>query len=577
MMNDTKLIVKASKKALSNFEYFARRCFYIVTKDGVTAPLVLNRAQSKLVECIEQQQRSGKPVRIIILKARQLGISTVIEAYILWRLLREGYLSALELAHEKGDAARHILDITRYAVEHLPQWFRAVLGVQEKYFTKTEITFEHNYSSLSISSADSKEAGRSQTIHLLHLSEVAFYPDTDRLLKSLFAAVPKSNKTAVFLESTGNGPAGYFYDTYTRAKQGKNEYIPLFFPWYWDDNYRMEVPEGVEVECPESLRELYEKGEIDDEQLYWRQWVIENDYNGDEDAFAQEYPATEEEAFIREASVVFNPHMIYQKKRKIEDIKPAKGFLRQENDLAPVVFVPQKTDKLLVFERPVPGRFYVIGADVGSGVVINREGDYSSADVLDVVTGMQAAHLHYLVEPASFADDLYLLGMWYNNALIAIEVTGGHGLSAATALRDKGYTMIYQRKVYDKVKKQDVNKIGFDTTKRTKKMIIDNLRADLRNNDIKVMHKNTLDEMLTFIKTASDKLEAVAGAKDDRVISMAIAAQVRREAAVYMPRAGGQVQQLAQGDGDRQAVTPLIKRRKSVREERLVEGLGAYS
>lgn len=943
--DDTKVAVKAAAKALQDFQFFCENCFWIRDKKGNQTLLKLNRAQKELCRVIQDQTDAGKAIRVVILKARQLGMSTLIEAYILWRLLRRGNLNALELAHEKGDAARHILDITRFAVEHLPGWFQVVLGIKSKYFTKTEITFEHNYSSVSISSAESKEAGRSQTLHLLHLSEAAFYPDTDTLLKSLLAAVPKSAISAVFIESTGNGPcydsetevftkrgfinfselchddyvltrredgssywclpqaiikshfkgsllkfeshavdllvtpnhkmyvklqkgkyklieaekllgrktdiyfrkdvqleessdreyfavpgctyrhiaghtgdvvekyigpanipmdlwlkflglylsegsvvakpeknmrfvritqkpgvtykgdvlgeiidtcnklgayfssyqrhegktfarvkdngsgckvvvitnkqlvqylastgkriprdilglprhrleilyhawwlgdgdsrgriytgiyraladdvqelclrlgyvsniyphnpsenranqdwvvtagveknhcystyartrsgkvspgrsiehvpydgyvycctvetgvlyvrrngkcvwcgnSGYFYDTFDRASRGLNDYVELFFAWYWDDSYRMTVPAGYKVECPDSLRDLYESGEIDDEQLFWRQWVIDNDYNGDEDAFAQEFPLSVEEAFIREAATVFNPHLVYARKHQVEDIHPETGYLRQEQEFAPVLFMPDKQGILSIYERPVPGRPYAIGADVGSGIVINRTGDFSCADVLDIITGKQVAHLHYLVEPASFADDLYLLGKWFNGALVAIEVTGGHGLSTATALRDKGYMSIYQRKIYDKVKKQDVHKIGFDTTPRTKKMVIDNLRADLKNNGIIIMHKPSLDEMLTFVKTSSDKMGAVAGAKDDRVISLAITAQIRREAAVYTPGVAVAMQD-AQGQPLVTAAKPepLIKRRRIINERDKIEGLGVY-
>lgn len=525
MANDAVIIVKATKKALRDFEYFAKRCFYIRSKDGKVKPLVLNKEQKIIVDRIKKQQRAGKPVRIVILKARQVGVSTVIEAYILWRLLRDSNINALELAHEK-ESARYILSISRFAVKRMPDWFRAVCGVKEEYFTKYEIAFEHNGSSLSISSADSDEPGRSRTLHLLHLSEAAFYRNADELLKALFAAVPKTPNTAVFVESTGVAPAGFFYDLYTQAKNGKNDYEAIFFSWYMHEEYRMPVPEGVEVEVPPGLEHL------DKEQLYWRQWVIENDYLGDESKFTQEYPATEEEAWLRETANVFSPRMVNARIKEVEKLEYIEGYLVRRTAESPIEFIAGVGEKLHIYKKPEPNRMYVIGADVGSGVVVNREGDYSSADVIDIVTGEQVAHYHVLLEPGQFAQELILLGTFYNNALVAVEVTGGHGLSVVTTMRDNNYTALYRRKVYDKISQSWVDKLGWNTTKATKNMIINGLRADFRDGNMIVNEKATLKEMLTFIKLSdkSDQIGAAPGAKDDRVISVAIAAQVRREA-----------------------------------------------
>ena len=515
-------------KALSDFEYFARECVFIRTKSGKVANLVLNSTQRRLIEVFERQRRSGKPVLVVILKARQMGVSTLIESYILWRLLREGHKKGLVMAH-KQDAARHILDITRFAIRNLPVWFVESLTLKPEYFTKYEVKFAHNGSALAISSAESVESGRSETLHFLHLSEAAFYENASELTKSLLEAVPKNAEAAVFVESTGKEPSGYFYDLWTQAKKGLVDYEPLFFPWYEHEEYRMPVPEGYVVHVPESLKSLVEAGKITQEALMWREWVIQNDFLGDEGAFAQEYPSTDDEAFYKPDARLFPPEMIRARLQQLDsnDIKPLEGYLV---DPGPQ-FIEVSGERLHVYKKPEPGRSYVIGADVGSGVVIEREGDYSCADVIDVATGEQVAHLHMNAEPGIFAQELFRLGRWYNNALIAVEVTGGHGLSVVTALRDMGYYWLYRRQVYDKTAQQWVDKLGWNTTKATKKLIIDGLRADFRNGTIVINERATLQEMLTFVKLSSesDKMGAAAGAKDDRVMSLAIAAQVRKE------------------------------------------------
>lgn len=528
--NRTDLYVQAAATAMQDFTYFAERCFYIRDKNTNVIPLKLNRVQRKFMEAVQEQVDAGKPVRIIVLKARQMGISTVIQAYILWRMLRANNVNAIELAH-KDEAARVILDINGFAIRHLPGWFRAVKRVKEKYFTKYEISFAEIGSSLTVSSAESREPGRSQTIHLAHLSEVAFYPDASKLVRPLLQAIPKTSVTAVFMESTGNGPSGDFYSRFMRAwnaqKAGRySAWKALFFPWYEHDEYRMKVPYGVQVVCPPELAHLG----LSDEQLYWRQWVIENEFDSDDEAFRLEYPSTVEEAFIRKDANVFRPEAVMRRMNEIESVSYQDGFITRLTVDAPPQFVAQSGERLRVFKPPERGKTYVIGADTGSGIVVNREGDYSSADVLDSITGEQVAHLHMLAEPSSYAQDLYFLGTWYNNAFIAVEADG-HGLAVLNWLRDHSYYNLYQRRVFDKISNQWVGKLGWSTTPRTKKFIIDNLRADFYNGSIIINNKETLQEMSTFVKLSdkSDVLGAVSGAHDDRVMSLAIANQIRRE------------------------------------------------
>jgi hypothetical protein len=516
------LVAKAVRAALADFEYFCRRFFFIRRKDGTVGTLELNSIQRKIVAAINKQVAGKRSVRLVVLKARQMGVSTVIQAYILWRMLRDGNLSAMEIAHER-EAARHILDINRFAVRSLPEWFRAAVGIKETYFTKYEMAFA-NGSSLVISSAESSNPGRSRTLHLVHLSECAFYEDAGSLTRALFAAVPDFNNTAVFVESTGDGPAGWFHDTFQRAKRGLSEYEALFFPWYEHEEYRRPVPPGVEVRRPPELSGV----PLTVEQLYWRQWKVENDFGGDEEKFRREFPATEEEAFISGSATLFDYSLIGARLREVEALVPWQGFLVVQGSR--VEFQHAPGERLRVFKPPVPGRQYVVGVDVGSGAAI--EGDFSVATVLDAATGEQVAIMAAnRMEPLQFAYEVKLLGTWYNMALVAPEVTDGHGLSVANWLRDEGYYMLYRRRVFDKVTSDWTHKLGWRTDRRTKGLIIDALRADFANGAVVLNDAETLKEMRVFIRHDDGQLGAAAGAHDDRVMALAIANQVRREVA----------------------------------------------
>lgn len=538
MNEEWRLAQELTKKALQDFDFFCRRCFHIKTKAGDVKTLEMTHVQRLLAATWERQIAEGKPIRIIILKARQMGISTLIDAYILWRELRQGNVNALEIAHEK-DAAAHILDINKFAVENFPPWFVAVLQIDTGLFNKTEVKFDHNNALLNISSADSKEPGRSRTIHYLHLSEVAFYPPGSTIVRSAFSGVPDHPGSIIFLESTGNGPAGFFYNHYTAAKNGKNDYIPVFFPWFYHEEYRMKVPDGVEVECPPRIHQFYMDGLIDDEQLYWRQHIIANKFEGNEANFLAENPEFEEDAWFTEAANLFDTSALYERLKHLPAYDA--GFLVDG------VFQPQPQERLHIYKYPEKGRVYVIGADVGSGVTVNRVGDGSSADVLDAETGEQVAHLYVVAEPTLYAADLLQLGRFYHDAMIAPEVTGGHGLSVVNWLRDNGYTNLYLRRVFDKISQQHVHRLGWDTTKSTRPFMINHLRAAWRNGEVVVNEESTIREMLTFVKNG-DKFEAAPGAKDDRVMSLAIANMVRKDAAQFVQSTVAQAQEEAKDE-----------------------------
>lgn len=568
--DDQQLLLASTEKALESFEFFCKNCVKIRDKQGIVRPFVLNSSQQKVLGIIRKQEKKGQPVRVIVLKARQMGISTLIEIYLLWRTLRQNNKKTLEMAHEKTQSAPHIYDISRFAIKNLPPWFRACTGLKETYFTKDGVTFNTG-SEIAISSSDSNNPGRSLTLNFVHLSEAAFYEDGYRITAPLFSSMPKTADTVVMIESTGNGPAGYFYDVYQRAKSGKNDYAAVFLPWYEHAEYRKGVPDGVAVHCPQELEPLHEQGIIDDEQLYWRQWTIDNDFNGDENVFHIEYPSSEAEAWMSNASNVFSPAAVYARQTEIEHVPYREGMLQLsiQSEFDPtqslVKFVPIQEGPLHIYVPPQDGRIYVIGADVGSGVA-NEDGDPSCADVVDVASGEQVAHLHEVEEPQRFAFDLYALGYYYGFCMLAPEITGGHGLAVVNWLKDHGYYMIYKRRVFDSVNNIWTEKLGWNTSRRTKDFLIDGLRAAFLNGEVIINERGTLNEMLSFVekklRSGKRELAAISGAKDDRVISLGITVAVRKDAfSNIVPEDQSKKQEKAHPEGN--SFGALIQRQRS--------------
>jgi hypothetical protein len=288
------------------------------------------------------------------------------------------------------------------------------------------------------------------------------------------------------------------------ACDGTNGYIPFFSPWFESDEYRTAVPEGFERTIEE--QELVERFGVDDGQLAWRRQKIAQ--NGRE-LFMQEYPATPEEAFIASGRPVFDPELVVPLLRDAP--LPLSRMAVEGGKLA-----PHSRGELLVYKEHDTAQTYTIGADVAMGV---RGGDYSVAQVLDG-DKQQVATWRGHIHPDEFASVLKALGDYYNNALVAVE-TEKHGLLAAVILwRTLNYANIYFTVREGQIDEKDTTNIGFKTTVETKPMVIDRLRAAVRDGDIKLYDTETLREMQTFIVTESGKMEAEDGCHDDCVMSL---------------------------------------------------------
>ena len=221
----------------------------IQDKAGRLIPLIFNPLQRRLWAEIQRQQAAGQPVRIIILKARQIGFSTAVAALFYQRAATVEGTHAMIVAH-KADASANIFAKTKLFWECSPPEVRP----QKKASNARELLFENPSaksedrlrdpglrSRIEIETAGNKEAGRSATVQLLHLSELAFWPHGEQTMASLMQAVPPLPETMVIIESTANGVGGAFYSEWQRAQKGESVFTPLFFPWFEHEEYRMQA------------------------------------------------------------------------------------------------------------------------------------------------------------------------------------------------------------------------------------------------------------------------------------------------------------------------------------------------
>ncbi len=288
-----------------DFEFFARNCLFIRTKSGEIIPFRLNAAQRHLHLRLEAQRKATGRVRAIILKGRQLGVSTYIQGRFYWRLWGGKGLKAFILTHEQ-DATDNLFGMAQRFHNELP----APVKPPTKAANAKELAFSDNDCSYAVATAGSKGVGRSSTLQLFHGSEVGFWPNADTHIDGAFQAIADVAGTERLLESTANGLGNVFQRRYSAASRGDGDEEAIFIPWFWGEDYERDVPEDWEVppkrdKDTESWDEYARTYRLTWEQLYWaysKNKDMATAISEPDDTpcwkFRQEYPANAQEAFV---------------------------------------------------------------------------------------------------------------------------------------------------------------------------------------------------------------------------------------------------------------------------------------
>lgn len=299
---------------LSNqFPYFAKACLRIRPKEGSIVPLVLNREQLYVHSQVEEQRKRIGRVRALVLKGRQQGMSTYVEARAYWRTIHSQGYRAFILTHH-ADATSNLFNMAKRYHEYMPPGFRPEVGTS----SQKELAFPALDSGYKVGTAGTEGTGRSDTIQYFHGSEVAFWPDADSHMAGALQAVPDANGTEVWLESTANGIGNVFHQKWQEAEAGLSDYLPLFIPWYWNVGYRREVPEGFTLSDEDV--EYQEMWGLSLEQMAWRQRKMRD--LGADWLFCQEYPACPAEAFQNSGQESYIPGRLVMQARRCEDAEP---------------------------------------------------------------------------------------------------------------------------------------------------------------------------------------------------------------------------------------------------------------
>ena len=502
-----------------NTKAYIENYIKIRDKKNNIVSLVLNEPQLKYYNVIKEMYRKRKPIRIIILKARQMGFSTETEAIIFKNVVTHHNYNAGIVAHKK-DSTTNLFNMSKRMLEYLPEDIRP----EQKKSNAKELVFNNDMgtgldSRIKCMTAGGKGIGRSDTFTALHLSELAFWEgDKKATMTGLLQAVPNTPDSMIIIESTANGYE-YFKEMWDRAVAGKSDFYPLFIGWNELKEYCMPYT-GFDLTQEE--RELKEQYNLTLEQLTWRRWCIQNNCSGDINQFKQEYPICPEEAFLSTGNCYFNKENIINRINTAPEPLVRGKFtcyydgIRIRNQK----FLEQEEGNIKIYEYPEKRVPYVLGGDTaGEG------SDYFTAHVINNITGKQVAVLKQQYNEIEYVKQVYCLGMFYNCALVGLE--NNFSTYPTQKLMELNYPNQYVRKKEDQYNNKYEKSYGFKTTSITRPYILGLLQEIIHNNTDVIQDKETLREMLTFIVNDKGRAEAEEGYHDDLVMALAISYYIR--------------------------------------------------
>jgi len=435
--------------------------------------------------------------RNIVLKARQVGITTYIAArFFVQTITQPGTLTVL-VAHDQ-ESAEGIFKIVHRFWENLPERMQKG-ALRTSRANVRQLAFPRLDSEYRVATAADPSAGRGTTIHHLHCSEVARWPeDAEETLTSLRAAVPESGE--VVIESTPNGAGGTFYEEWERAAE--TGYRRHFFPWWCEDEYRVEAGQSLEMPLTAEEQRLVEQHRLTPAQMAWRR-IKRAQLRG---LAVQEYAEDAVSCFRASGECVFDLEAIEQALHLCGD--PWESHDNQ---------------RLNLWFPPHAGKQYIVGVDPAGG---GSEGDYSCAEVIERKTGLQCAELHGHFPPGELARKLLELCNLYNHGLLVVE-RNNHGYGVLAHLQMAGYDNIYCAG----------KQAGWLTSAVTRPAMIENLASALAADPALFRSRRLLGECRTFVRHGDGSSGATSGTHDDCVMAMAMALAARAAVAGQLPGA----------------------------------------
>ena len=537
-------------RSCHDFEFWCSTCCHINHKnDGCLIPFDLNPPQRYVASMFEEDRLAGRPLRFIILKARQWGASTLVQMYMAWiQCTQRCNWNSLICAHLKDTASiirgmytnllkAYPVDMWMGDDETVPAFkpFEGALNVRYLPGRGCKVT---------ISSSENQDAVRGADYAMAHLSEVAFWADTPQhtptqVVRAVCGSINIAPLTLVVMESTANGVGNYFHDEWLRACEGKSDKRPVFVPWYYIPIYRKPVED--EEKLLASLDD-YERALIDRygctlEQVAWYQ-TRRREY-ADHSLMQAEYPTTPEEAFTNTGYHVFDPRHIEELRKGCREpiltgdmCGPTATGSAAVNSLR---FTQRPGAGLSVWKLPDPEAYhidsrYMVVVDVGGR---SHNSDYSVIAVFDRMT--VPSGLEVVAQWRGHCDHDLLawkaaaMARWYGNACLVyesntLETDCTEGDPSLLILNDIAdcYDNLYYRTVADAATGRSTRRPGFHTNRSTKTVAITRLNAALRDGQLVERDHEACNELAVYENLPNGTQGARNGHHDDIVITRAI-------------------------------------------------------
>lgn len=564
-----------------DFPFWAAMFVYIKRKGGGSDVLFrLNKPQRKLIQRLEKMRKAGKPIRLILLKARQWGGSTAIQIYMSWlQLVHEVGLNSLIIAHQGtgSDEIKDMFDrmIKLYPVEMLHELGEAyslnepkIVGVGK---SGNIFRVPQRNCKIKIGTAERPNSCRGGDYNLVHLSEVALWKETDGkkpedIVRSACSGILLMALTMIIYESTPNGVGNFFHKEYLAAKNGLSQFEAMFVAWFEIEQYELPFAddsekydfaakllanrynEEVSTEREEAgtyLWRLWEMGATL-EAIHW--YVSERTKFKNHGEMASEYPSDDIEAFTFSGRKVFSSE-------DVELFRPACRTPRWRGEIYGSADEGEKAIEGLRFKKSDDGQLfiwhdverndeeevldrYLVVVDVCKGHTKNA--DFADILVIDRLFMMDgeppvvAAEWHGHIDMDKLAWKATQIAAYYNNALLVIESntletnnTKGEAEYILTLIHDVYGKQLYARKQSAEDIRQGLpKKFGFHTNSLTKKVVIYNLKVVIRERLYIEREAACLDEYLTYVEKENNSFEAMEGYHDDRLMTRAIGMQI---------------------------------------------------
>ncbi len=552
-----------------DFYYWAVRYVRIKDKEGDLCAFVANEAQIRLIELFERQRLEGRPIRVVLLKARQWGGSTATQMYMAWIQLQlmTGW-NSLIVGHEGGSTAE-VNSMMELLLENYPDRMLRAQDEPAPQRAEPKSTCVRGSANIrriprrnckvKLGSAVRPESVRGGDSSMVHCTEVAFWRNTPgstpvQMMKAATSGVLYKPMTMVVYESSANGIGNFFHDEYTAARDGKSQFEALFVSWYEIEKNR--IPFARPADAEQFARRLL-LGRYDDTapseravsgRYLWKLWesgatleainwyIAERSKYTEQADMASEFPSDDIEAFAHSGVRVFDVERLAAMRKEQCTVMPLSGDMvadvpKGAESLETSHFASFDGGKMKVWHEPdtenAAQNRYVVTVDIGGR---SAKADWSVIHVLD--RGMPgstvmttAAQWRGHIDHDLLAWKAVQVAQWYGDALLVVEsnTLETRGRYAAQVDGDQApYILDLIGDAYHNLYYRDEGRPGFHTNTSTKPMVISTLVECVRDGVLVERDKECIDEFGTYERRPDGSFGAITGKHDDMLMTRAI-------------------------------------------------------